>query len=700
MSFPYRPLNRERSEVRLIRLVDGPDASDEESPIRLRLRHASLSDNNTDYAALSYAWGTAAEAAEVYIDGCSVEIGRNLHDALIQLRRYGITSWLWVDAICIQQFDAVEKSWQVEQMRAVFSQAEMVYTWLGLGCDATDRAMDWFSRVGPRALSSGALDLLRLGGTRVDTSILHYIESRYSSSEERPLGGNGADNRIAEVSRFLFDLLNEQRLYSDEFAPKVGENDLSPGKVGENDLSPGILNLMRRDYWTRIWVIQEISLGKDATVLCGAKAVPLDWLDATLLAVYYCMRSGFTSLHPDIRTFGRGLVGPLPESVALTTRRHYRRRDQACRGIYLADIVHQLTVAPGRPHYSTTDPRDILFGLLGVIPDENRDGVEVDYTLNMAQVFTILTKALIRDGDRHPRLFHLDSCVPRDVSEENSSLPSWVPDWREVGRYGIKVYAINHTRNFEATAGIPAPTPHPLHKQDDPLELLRRRGCRVDTITEVMDPPEWIGYDEWSATVIVNVKAWLESILAFTGLGAESGPAEDYIWRTVQNGALDPRKQARLQPSGPLQPSAPEDIAYLVRRIFRDEPIDTDQLNEEQQECIRSGIYDLGLLEPDLTRLDEQLAYVRKGVPNDAGSCMRRRTLFKTNKSMLGVGHVAVRAGDVLTLLAGVRSPIVLRPQTAGRGGGFTFVGDAYVDGIMHGQFLRTAPSFEEFEIY
>lgn len=684
MPFPYRPLSRERSEVRLIRLVDGPDASNDESRIRLQLRHASLSDDATQYAALSYTWRTAADPAGVYIDGCWVEIGRNLHDAFIQLRRSGITSWLWVDAICIQQSDAEEKSWQVGQMRSVFSQAEMVYIWLGLGCDETDRVMDWISRVGPRALSSGALDLLRWGETRADTPILHYIESRYSSSEERPLGENGADNRMAEISRFLFDLLNERGLHSDEFEPEVCEY----------DLSPGILNLMRRDYWTRIWVIQEISLGKDTTVLCGAKAVPLDWLDATLLAVYYCIWSGFPSLHPDIRSFGRGLVGPLPESVALTTRRHYRRRDQARRGIYLADIVHRLAVAPRRPHYSTADPRDILFGLLGVIPDENRDGVEVDYTLNMTQVFTILTKALIRDGDKDSSLFHLDSCVPRDVSEENSSLPSWVPDWREVGRYGIKVYPINHTWDFQATAGIPTPTPRSLHKQDDPLELLRRRGCRVDTIIEVMDPPEWLSYDEWAPTVIVNVKAWLESILVFTGLGAESGPAEDYIWRTVQKGAFDPRNEARLEPS------APEDIAYLVRRIFRDEPIDVDQLTEEQQECIRSGIYDLGSREPDLTRLDEQLAYVREGVTEGAGSCLRGRTLFKTDKSMLGVGHVAVRAGDVVTLLAGVRSPVVLRPWTAGGGGAFTFVGDAYVDGIMQGEFLRTEPSFEEFVIY
>lgn len=54
MSFPYRTLSRERSEIRLIRFVNGPDASDDGSSIELQLCHASLSDNDTPYPALSY----------------------------------------------------------------------------------------------------------------------------------------------------------------------------------------------------------------------------------------------------------------------------------------------------------------------------------------------------------------------------------------------------------------------------------------------------------------------------------------------------------------------------------------------------------------------------------------------------------------------------------------------------------------------
>lgn len=675
---PYRALSQESSEIRLFRFVNGPDASDNEAPIRLELRHASLDDNQTHYGALSYVWGETTDPIGVYIDGFLFEIGRNLHDALTQLRRSGITSWLWVDSICIQQSDVEEKTSQVGQMRSIYSQADLVYIWLGLGCDETDKTMGWISRIGPRALSSGALDLGDFPTRRSD--IHDYIASKYAESDERPLGNNSKDDQASELARFILDLLNERGLHGDTNCP-------------EDDLAAGIINLMQRDYWHRIWIVQEVSLGTNAMVLCGAKAVSLDVFDATLSAVSHCITSGIRIVHPDIRSFAKGLRANFYESVALTTRRHYRRRDQDHNRIHLADILFQHGIAPGRPHYSATDPRDILFGLLGVIPDDNRAGLEVDYSLDMDQVFSLLTKALIRNGDEGIGRFHLDSCIPRDRTERGGSLPSWVPDWREMGKYGSLVHPINYPPDFNAAAGIPAPALPLRHNQEDPL-LLRRRGCRVAAIIEVMTPPGWHSQSEWTASTIVDAEAWLDSILAFTNLGADTGPGEDYIWRTVQLGRFHLCKnEYRRSP-------IPEDVAYVFRRIFRREPIDTDQLTEEQRECICSDIYNLDFLRPDLKSVDDRLAYLREEIPVMTGSVSRSRTLFKTNKGMLGAGHVAIRVGDIVTLLAGVQSPIILRPQSVGGGGGFTFVGDAYVDGIMDGEFMKTMPAFEKFEIY
>ena len=151
---------------------------------------------------------------------------------------------------------------------------------------------------------------------------------------------------------------------------------------------------------------------------------------------------------------------------------------------------------------------------------------------------------------------------------------------------------------------------------------------------------------------------------------------------------------------GNHEPSIHEDVAYIVRKIFRGEHIDTDRVTERQREYIRNGLYVLATMQPHLKTLDQQLAFHREEIREYAGFMSYGRTLFRTGKSMFGAGHLAIRAGDIVTLVAGVRSPIILRPRAVCDGGGFTFVGDAYVDGIMQGEYLKTMPAFEEFEIF
>ncbi|KAH7240310.1 uncharacterized protein BKA55DRAFT_577304 [Fusarium redolens] len=73
------------------------------------------------------------------------------------------------------------------------------------------------------------------------------------------------------------------------------------------------------------------------------------------------------------------------------------------------------------------------------------------------------------------------------------------------------------------------------------------------------------------------------------------------------------------------------------------------------------------------------------------------RTLFKTTNGMFGMGYRVVKPGDVVTLLWGVKALVILRP---GVGGGFTYQDDAYVDGIMYGEFLQTGPIPEDFFIH
>ncbi len=59
------------------------------------------------------------------------------------------------------------------------------------------------------------------------------------------------------------------------------------------------------------------------------------------------------------------------------------------------------------------------------------------------------------------------------------------------------------------------------------------------------------------------------------------------------------------------------------------------------------------------------------------------RHLFRTSAGRLGMGHSTLKVDDQVWLLAGSKSPVLLRPTGKGR---FEFIGEAYVDGLMFGE--------------
>lgn len=439
-----------------------------------------------------------------------------------------------------------------------------------------------------------------------------------------------------------------------------------------------------------------MTLAKEAIVLCGEKSVPLDIFDAILLAIEHCKVSGLRNLHPEYEDFGLDL-GNLFTIKALATRRQIRAGAQ----IRLAELLYETSGAPYRPFYSASDPRDIAFALLGVITDNERLGLSADYNRTLVEVLSGLTRALICEGDKYhrasinPPSFHLDCCVPRTQNPDH--LPSWVTDRREIGKYGAKVYPINYFDVFNATHGMMPLSTATASGDDGYSAVFCRPGCRVDTITEVMQPPEWVQHNEWTQSWIRDANAWLSSVFHFAGLGPESGPGEDYIWRTIMMDRFDGANRPNSLEPKPMS----QDTARLIRKIMRREHIECNSLTEDQIEFVSKGPLNLSNTRPNLETLEDQLSYLVYRWPEVIGSVGRGRTLFKTVKGMFGLGHTAIQAGDVVSLLWGMRSPIILRPRDdVNSGGDFDFIGDAYVDGIMHGEFLETEPQQETFDIY
>jgi len=72
---------------------------------------------------------------------------------------------------------------------------------------------------------------------------------------------------------------------------------------------------------------------------------------------------------------------------------------------------------------------------------------------------------------------------------------------------------------------------------------------------------------------------------------------------------------------------------------------------------------------------------------------LENRTFFITSSGHVGVGS-QVHYNDIVIVCPGVSVPYVFRPTSNGR---YRFQGEAYVLGIMHGEFLDSNPDLERF---
>jgi hypothetical protein len=149
MSLPYQPLPAGR-HFRLLELQGGSN----EDPIACRLRVDGIPDESTPstgpgYEALSYAWGPPNPTHQIIINGWPYTIRQNLWSFLKHRRNPTTHSTLWIDALCINQKDVVERGAQVQLMGSIYRSADRVIVWLGDDCNNSSLVMNWMGAEGP-----------------------------------------------------------------------------------------------------------------------------------------------------------------------------------------------------------------------------------------------------------------------------------------------------------------------------------------------------------------------------------------------------------------------------------------------------------------------------------------------------------------------------------------------------------------------
>lgn len=138
--FSYTPLPTDDHYIRLVKIKNVVD--NDASEVKLDQAVHPFTDG-IEYNAVSYEWGNAEVAAQIQINNQSASIRQNLHDFLKILSRSAYKDvWLFVDAICIDQSNILERNAQVQRMGDIYRKAGAVLVWLGPASPESDLIFD------------------------------------------------------------------------------------------------------------------------------------------------------------------------------------------------------------------------------------------------------------------------------------------------------------------------------------------------------------------------------------------------------------------------------------------------------------------------------------------------------------------------------------------------------------------------------
>jgi hypothetical protein len=135
--YTYEDLDVSSTQIRLFTLSP-PNSSPDSEIIRGTLKSVDL--RRWKYKALSYEWGDPNLSRTIVVDGMKLYVTENLWQALFHLQK-DTRLPIWIDSICINQCNLLERNHQVSMMKEIYGSASMVLSWLGTGIGQTPSAI-------------------------------------------------------------------------------------------------------------------------------------------------------------------------------------------------------------------------------------------------------------------------------------------------------------------------------------------------------------------------------------------------------------------------------------------------------------------------------------------------------------------------------------------------------------------------------
>ncbi|KAK1780216.1 heterokaryon incompatibility protein-domain-containing protein [Copromyces sp. CBS 386.78] len=641
------PLDSSVDEIRILDILPSENKS---APIACSYRVIGLKSSKgqqiPSFETLSYAWQDAgsdaeSEAPQIIIDNTPFPISASLLRAMRRLRFPDRIRTLWIDAVCINQADHVEKTQQVNLMRRIYASCSQCNIWLGYPRDVGVSEED----------AQAAFDTIA------------WITA---AGEAMDANFSGIDAPIPSPPGWFRDVEDNG---TDE---KEGLNHQLRLRVSE-----AFYKFFRTPWWSRVWTVQEAALPSAATVYWGSCEISWHVLD---------MASEAVMAPVDGRRDGH--VGDLmPEELYRFKPLDYLT--SVMRGIMISlwgeEPVSLLYRWRGR---KATDPRDKVYGLMGfksgtVDDDDNEqsedddeeenDGKEgekreeeeqeeevgflpgipsCDYTLDTQTLFRRVSWALVKQSNSLQPLIGR-----RGEAAKLEGLPSWVIDWSqdrwsdgffyfdtEVKKVPVQVPAAEYWEHEKLYNHYCADGPVMVgagpRLLDESGRVLGLDGFLVDRIA-VVEQREVGGRQEFPGdqVLIANAARYGELI----------GRCHDYF------SSASEASRKRWQSGGWMQ----EYLGVLT-----------------------------GQLDPEMP------GYCPFGQDEWASTYLQHHLLFVTEGGKVGFGPVTSEPGDEVWVLELCRLPVVLKPlQSEHQEGGkkpraFTWVGDCCVYGAMMGEDL------------
>jgi hypothetical protein len=594
--YVHAPLARSRN-IRLLRVTcssQGPPKQFISEMIEVLVDRPQV-----PYLAISYTWGEPSYVATIPCGATEeISVTQSVLNIMTTLLEEGETLPLWIDAICINQQDSTEKSHQVRLMKEVYESALQVVICLGEQTAESDMAMDL---VYP--LQTALADVLRDNAPNVADSIRKKCEPKYSAQHWTALG-----------------------------------------------------HLLRRQWFSRVWVVQEAAVGANPLFVCGNRAIDWDTL------AYVCLKFFGHSVEVLVRLDDKepngnpappeGLVnmGIMHEARCVYQENEPETFQEALMGLY---------------HFNASDLRDKVFALLGLAVDTDDPALFPDYESTTEEVYQRTASHLFIRDNSCMILHKAGIGFPRALS----SLPSWVPDWSSGGNT-CTFGSMERTAKYRAARSSVSN----IRAGRDKNHLLIE-GISVDVISRIGSIRTEAPFGGTSADVLrynaetldwVNeAEQLLNSLVDTMGPLYVTGETRDEaFWRTlIANTSSNPQHL-------PV-PSSYREYYNSWRTVFsflRDP--------EGPQEF------------PSQIQL-EQASQFNSTCTNATG----RRRFFMTQNGYVGLTSPGTQAGDVVCIFFGGVAPFIIRENAATRDepGTWILVGEAYVHGLMQGEGMDKA---------